>query len=250
MEIHAAHGYLINQFLSPRVNKRTDKWGGALENRARMLIDTVRAVRSKVSDSFGVGVKLNSADFQKGGFSADDAKNVVKMLNDEKLDLLELSGGSYESPAMQGNTDGSEANSTIKREAYFVDFARDIGAVAEMPVMVTGGIFRRSVAEAALGVDDAGFGLDILGVARASTFEPDLYSKWASGTLEAVDVPDVTWKNKTMGGLASMAQAGSNIRRMASGHEPKQKVSPLFALIKSQMRSGKLAKRYRAWRES
>jgi len=250
VEIHAAHGYLINQFLSPRVNKRTDKWGGSLENRARMLIDTVRAVRSKVSDSFGVGVKLNSADFQKGGFSADDAKNVVKMLNDEKLDLLELSGGSYESPAMQGNTDGSEANSTIKREAYFVDFARDIGAVAEMPVMVTGGIFRRSVAEAALGVDDAGFGLDILGVARASTFEPDLYSKWASGTLEAVDVPDVTWKNKTMGGLASMAQAGSNIRRMASGHEPKQKVSPLFALIKSQMRSGKLAKRYRAWRES
>ncbi len=249
VEIHGAHGYLLNQFLSPRVNQRTDKWGGTLENRARMLIEVIRAVRAKVSAGFGVGVKLNSADFQKGGFSADDAKAVVQMLNKEGIDLLEISGGSYESPAMQGNTDGSDTSSTLRREAYFVDFARDIGAVAEMPVMVTGGIFKRQVAEDALGKDEAGFGLAVLGVARATTFEPDLYNKWADGSLDAVHVPDVTWKNKTMAGLASMAQAGAQIQRMADGKEPKRKVSPLFALIKSQMKSAKLAKRYVAWRQ-
>lgn len=98
VEIHAAHGYLLSQFLSPLSNQRQDEWGGSLENRARILIEVVKAVRAKVSNAFAVAVKLNSADFQRGVFSADDAKAVVQMLNDLPVDLVEISGGSYEAP--------------------------------------------------------------------------------------------------------------------------------------------------------
>ncbi len=102
VEIHAAHGYLLSQFLSPLVNRRTDAWGGPLENRARMLLDTVRAVRAAVPPAFTVAVKINSADFQRGGFDADDARQVIAWLAPLGVDLVELSGGSYESPAMTG----------------------------------------------------------------------------------------------------------------------------------------------------
>src|SRR6202045_2871481 len=102
VEVHAAHGYLISQFLSPLVNQRSDEWGGGLENRARLLLDVVRAIRMVVSPSFTVAVKLNSADFQRGGFNVDDAAKVIAMLEPLGVDLVELSGGSYESPAMTG----------------------------------------------------------------------------------------------------------------------------------------------------
>src|SRR6202795_5243743 len=103
VQIHAAHGYLISQFLSPLTNPRTDRWGGALENRARLLIHSDKAVRAAVSPSFSVAVNLTSADFQRGGFDAADAKCVVGMLNELPVDLVELSGVSYEAPAMQGS---------------------------------------------------------------------------------------------------------------------------------------------------
>ncbi len=146
VEIHAAHGYLLSQFLSPLSNRRTDQWGGSLENRARLLLDIVRGVRSSVRPYFAVSVKLNSADFQRGGFSPDDARAVVRMLDGLGVDLVELSGGSYEAPAMMGS---SRDERTLAREAYFLDFARDIATVATMPLMVTGGIRRREVAERA-----------------------------------------------------------------------------------------------------
>ncbi|MGH8404786.1 MAG: NADH:flavin oxidoreductase/NADH oxidase family protein, partial [Pseudomonas sp.] len=101
-QIHAAHGYLLSQFLSPLSNQRTDRWGGSVENRARLLLEVIKAVRAAVSADFCVAVKLNSADFQRGGFDAADAHAVVELLNPLAIDLLELSGGSYEAPAMQG----------------------------------------------------------------------------------------------------------------------------------------------------
>jgi 2,4-dienoyl-CoA reductase-like NADH-dependent reductase (Old Yellow Enzyme family) len=102
VEIHSAHGYLLSEFLSPRVNVRDDEWGGSLENRARLLLETVRAVRATVGSDFAVAVKLNSADFQKGGFSFDDCLRVIEILNEEGLDLLEISGGNYEQPRLMG----------------------------------------------------------------------------------------------------------------------------------------------------
>ncbi len=136
VQIHAAHGYLLSQFLSPLTNQRSDRWGGGLENRARLLLEIVEGIRQQVGSGFALSVKLNSADFQRGGFSTEDAKAVVEMLNPLGVDLVELSGGSYEAPAMHGQArDGR----TLAREAYFLEFAREIVSVAHMPVMVTGG---------------------------------------------------------------------------------------------------------------
>ena len=137
----------------------------------------MRDVRATVSPQFAVAVKLNSADFQRGGFSADDAKRVVELLNPLGVDLVELSGGSYEVPAMQGEArDGR----TLAREAYFLEFARDITAVARMPLMVTGGIRRRVVAEQV--VDS---GVAMVGIATALSIEPNLPRDWRAGGQRA-----------------------------------------------------------------
>src|SRR5258707_4098457 len=173
VEVHAAHGYLLSQFLSPLVNKRSDHWGGSLENRARLLLDVVRAVRAGVSPSFAVAVKLNSADFQRGGFDADDARQVIAMLEPLGVDLVELSGGSYESPAMSGRPADAR---TQAREAYFLDLARDLVTTSPLPLMLTGGITRREIAEKVL----AG-GVALIGIGTALALTPDLPDRWREG---------------------------------------------------------------------
>lgn len=248
VQVHAAHGYLLSQFLSPLTNRRDDRWGGSLENRARMLLETVKAVRARVTPGFAVSVKLNSADFQKGGFEASDAAWVVERLNAMAVDVVELSGGSYESPAMQGAAD--TGSSTGAREAYFVDFARDIAKVARMPVMVTGGVRRRDVALAALAADGALPGVDLIGVARALAFAPDLPNAWKRPEGLDVAMPEVTWKNRAMASLAVMALAKAQINRLASGKAPARKLSPLLTLIGQRMKQARQTKRYRAWRLS
>ena len=245
VQVHAAHGYLISQFLSPLVNKRTDQWGGSRKNRARFLLETVKAVRAKVSPGFCVSVKLNSADFQKGGFEFEDAKWVAAQLNTLGLDLLELSGGNYESPAMQGQTDDS---STSKREAYFIDFARQISEVTTVPIMVTGGIFRLATAEAALAKDAKGFGVAVLGIGRAMAYVPDLPNQWRAGKMSEVNLPEVNWKNRTMAGMATMALTKRQLNRAAEGKGAVWGVSPLLTVIRDQMKTQKLTKRYKAWR--
>ncbi|MBY6084056.1 NADH:flavin oxidoreductase/NADH oxidase family protein [Ruegeria arenilitoris] len=248
VQIHAAHGYLISQFLSPLTNRRTDHWGGSLENRARFLFEVVRAIRASVSRSFTVSVKLNSADFQKGGFGQDDAKWVVNQLGGMAIDLVELSGGSYESPAMQGRQE--DGSSTARREAYFVDFAREIAADAKMPIMVTGGIRSRAVAEDALANNRGGIGVSVLGVARAMAFEPDLVENWRNGKSESVNIPEVSWKNKRLAGFASMVLAYFQLERLANGKPPKVPHSAFLALMRNQMRAKRWTKRYRSWRDA
>jgi len=100
VQLHSAHGYLLSSFLNPNANQRMDKYGGPLENRARLLIETIRAVRKAVGPAFPVSVKMNSSDFQKGGFTHDDAMEVAAMLDGEGIDLLEISGGNYENPVL------------------------------------------------------------------------------------------------------------------------------------------------------
>jgi len=174
LSLHAAHGYLISQFLSPLSNRRTDRWGGSLENRARFLLEVLVAVRRAVGQQFPIGIKLNASDFQKGGFTNAECVELVKLLNGVGLDLLELSGGSLEQPKVVGVTlkdegeDGPRA-STLAREAYFVAFAGAVRKVAGMPIMVTGGF--RSVAgmiEALEGGD-----LDVVGLARPLIADPE-----------------------------------------------------------------------------
>lgn len=243
VQIHAAHGYLLSQFLSPLTNLRSDEWGGALQNRARLLVEIVRAVRARVSPGFGLGVKLNSSDFQKGGFGVEDAVAVVQMLNDLPIDLVELSGGSYESPAMHGRP---AAASTRAREAYFVDFARDIVAVARMPVLVTGGIRRRATAEAALAPEADRAGVAMVGLAQALAYAPDLPNRWREGEA-VVEVPVIRWKNRPLSSLATMALAKLQLRRLGAGKAPKPGAWAPGVAVLDQIRTIWRSRRYRAW---
>jgi 2,4-dienoyl-CoA reductase-like NADH-dependent reductase (Old Yellow Enzyme family) len=239
VQIHAAHGYLISQFLSPLTNLRSDRWGGALENRARLLLDTVKAVRSTVSPKVAVGVKLNSADFQRGGFDARDAKRVVEMLGDLPVDLVELSGGSYEAPAMQGSARDGQ---TLAREAYFLEFARDIAAAAKMPVMVTGGIRRIDIVQQVL---DSGVAM--AGIASALAIRPDLPNAWKAGGDPRPELRSIRWKNKALASLANMAVVKYQLRRLSRGMPPAPDVPPLKALLIGQFRTARLTRRYRRW---
>ena len=239
VQIHAAHGYLLSQFLSPLVNRRTDAWGGSLANRARLLLDVVKAVRAQVSPGFCVAIKLNSADFQRGGFSEDDARQVLLWLNELPVDLVELSGGSYEAPAMQGR---SADGRTLAREAYFLEFAKELAAVASMPVMTTGGIRRRAVAEQVLAS-----GVAMVGVATALAQRPDLPEIWFAGGELEVPQQVVAWKDKGLVALASMALVKRRLRALAAGRGAPRSYSPLFTLVADQLRTKKLVTRYRQW---
>lgn len=241
VEIHAAHGYLLSQFLSPLTNQRTDEWGGSLENRARLLLEIVKAVRSVVSDDFAVAVKLNSADFQRGGFTADDARKVVELLNELGVDLVELSGGSYEAPAMQGEArDGR----TLAREAYFVEFARDIRTVARMPVMVTGGVRRRPIAEMVVQS-----GVDMVGIGTALAIDPHLPRDWLLGKDTTPQLPPITWKNKAIAALANMAVVKYQLRKLSRAKKTDPSVSPLRALVLQQLAMAFRTRQYRRWVE-
>ncbi len=237
VEIHAAHGYLLSQFLSPLTNRRTDEWGGSLENRARLLLEIVKAVRAVVSPGFAVAVKLNSADFQRGGFSVDDARQVVMLLNGLGVDLVELSGGSYEAPAMQGEArDGR----TLAREAYFVEFARDLRKVAKMPVMVTGGIRRRPVAEQVVQS-----GVDMVGIGTALALDPHLPRDWRKGKDNAPALAPITWKNKALASLANMASVKFQLRKLSRGQATDPQVAPWRALVLQEVGNACRTRRYR-----
>ncbi|WP_175253949.1 NADH:flavin oxidoreductase/NADH oxidase family protein [Pseudomonas sp. BMW13] len=239
VEVHAAHGYLLNQFLSPLTNQRSDQWGGSLENRARLLLEIVKAVRGVVSPGFAVAVKLNSADFQRGGFSADDAQQVVRLLNELDVDLVELSGGSYEAPAMQGQTrDGR----TLAREAYFLEFAREIRAVAHMPIMVTGGIRRAPIAQ-----DVLASGIEMVGIGTALAIEPNLPRDWQLGLGSAPQLPPITWKNKVLASLANMAVVKYQLHKLSQGRDSQPGVSPLWALLTQQVKDIFRTRQYRRW---
>jgi 2,4-dienoyl-CoA reductase-like NADH-dependent reductase (Old Yellow Enzyme family) len=196
VQVHGAHGYLISSFLSPVTNQRTDAWGGSLANRARFLLETLRAVRQAVGRDFPVALKLNSDDFRKGGFTHEDCLQVVAWLNDESVDLLEVSGGTYEQPRLIGFEGRSEdampvRRSTRAREAYFLDYASAIRQVARMPLMVTGGFRTREGMTAAIG-NGAGSGdCDVIGLGRPLCWMPDFPRKLlARETQDIVDLDD------------------------------------------------------------
>lgn len=241
VQVHAAHGYLLSQFLSPLTNQRNDKWGGSLENRARLLIEIVQGIRAQVNPRFAVAVKLNSADFQRGGFSSDDARAVVLMLNQLKVDLVELSGGSYEAPAMQG---AARDGRTLAREAYFLEFASELAKVASMPVMVTGGIKRLSVAQQVLLN-----GVDMVGIATALAIAPDLPKQWQQGNAVVPELAVINWRNKPLASLANMALVKYQLSKLSRQKRPKPQVSPIWALIKQQLADKCRTRRYRSWLE-
>jgi len=190
VQVHGAHGYLLSEFLSPRVNLRTDEWGGPVENRARLLLECVRAARAAGGTGFAVSVKLNSADFQKGGFSFEDCLRVIELLNGEGIDLLEISGGNYEQPRLL-SIDGLEPvfeeqvrASTRAREAYFFRYAMEARQVAKMPLMVTGGFRSRAGMDEAL----ASGAVDMVGLGRPLCLDADFPARVLAGEVD--EAPD------------------------------------------------------------
>ncbi|MEU4420790.1 NADH:flavin oxidoreductase/NADH oxidase family protein [Actinoplanes sp. NPDC024001] len=239
VEIHAAHGYLLSQFLSPLANRRTDRWGGSLENRARLLLDIVRAVRAVVATEFTVAVKLNSADFQRGGFDADDARAVIAMLAPLGVDVVELSGGSYESPAMTGQSGDARTRS---REAYFLTLAEQLVQTSEIPLMLTGGVVRRAVAEEVLAS-----GVDLVGMGSALAVDPDLPARWHHDAGAAVELAPVRMRDKAIASAAGMARVRRQLRRLGAGRRTKPGINPKIALATETVLQGFALRRYRAW---
>ncbi|WP_040776749.1 NADH:flavin oxidoreductase/NADH oxidase family protein [Nocardia pneumoniae] len=243
VEVHAAHGYLLSQFLSPLTNTRTDRWGGSLENRARALIRVVTGIRAAVSPSFAVAVKLNSADFQRGGFDLSDAAQLVTLLNTLGVDAVELSGGSYESPAMQGRPQDGRS---MAREAYFLEFAKDLLEVATVPLILTGGIRRREVAQNVIDT-----GVAVAGMATALAVAPDLPRQWRATTApDAPALKPIGWKDKALASSARLAQVRHQLRRLAADRDPRPDARPELAFVLDQLCRRRALARYSGWLEA
>jgi 2,4-dienoyl-CoA reductase-like NADH-dependent reductase (Old Yellow Enzyme family) len=246
VQLHAAHGYLISQFLNPLANRRADAWGGSLENRARLLFETIAAVRKAVGADFPIAIKLNSSDFQKGGFTNAECAELVGWLNETSLDFLELSGGSLEQPKVVGvsiRDEGVDARpaSTIAREAYFVDYAARVRAVAKMPVMVTGGF--RTVAAMTESLRNGE--LDVVGLGRPMLVDTTLPARILCGNVESAPTPEAS-----VNVFHLLPWFNTQFERLADELEPDlsltgEDAAALFTTRETQMLSDLLDRRLR-----
>jgi 2,4-dienoyl-CoA reductase-like NADH-dependent reductase (Old Yellow Enzyme family) len=226
VQVHGAHGYLCAQFLSPITNGRTDGWGGDLDNRMRFLLEVVRAVRDSVGADFPVSVKLNTNDFQRGGSTVQDAVVVAQALEAERLDLLELSGGTYENPSMMLGPD--RAAELGRREAYFLEAAAEIRTATSLPLMLTGGL-RSAAAMASIVADGT---VDVVGLARPLAVDPDLPKKILSGESDGVRLPRVTLHNRTLDSMINLFWYVEQLHRIAQGDDPDPNLSRVRALVR------------------
>ena len=234
VQIHGAHGYLVSQFLSSHHNIRTDKWGGSLENRMRFVLAILENIRKKVGKDFPISIKLNSADFQKGGFEEHESIKVMKNLANAGIDLIEISGGTYEAPAMAGLEPSRE--STKKREAYFLDFAEKARDQVSAPICVTGGF--RSVEGMATPIKENK--LDFTGIARPLSIDPDYSNKLLRGQDSAIScTPRKTGIKKIDNmGLMEVAWYARQLKRISMGKTPNPNENNLIAFIKIILSNG------------
>ncbi|MDY4478747.1 MAG: NADH:flavin oxidoreductase/NADH oxidase family protein [[Pasteurella] aerogenes] len=234
VQIHAAHGYLISQFLSPHHNRREDKWGGSLENRMRFLVEIYHAIRAAVQPEFLVGLKLNSADFQKGGFDETDSIQVVQKMAELGIDFIEISGGNYENPEMLSTKASSQ-----KREAFFLDYAEKARTVCNAPLIITGGFRSENAMNEAL---QSGH-LDFIGIARPFALQPDLPNQIQQGNYQTL----VTNRIKTgfapvdnkLGAVLEMDWYMAQMALIGKGKQPNPKLSPWKVLLKTLWENGK-----------
>ena len=230
IQLHGAHGYLISQFLSPLTNKRQDQWGGPIENRMRFLLEIYKAVRAATSDQFIISVKLNSADFQRGGITEDEVVAVFKAIDAAGIDLIEISGGTYEAPAMAGAKEDKRKASSIAREAYFLDFAEKIRKEVQCHLMVTGGFRTVEGMNAAL---DSG-ACDFIGIARPLAVETDLTDRLIAGQDVRYAVNKIKTGIPMVDKMAIMEIIwyAAQFKDIARGKRPNPKLSPLKVFLK------------------
>ena len=168
VHVHAGHGFLLSQFLSPLFNRRSDGYGGSIEARCRIVVEVIDAIRRAVGPLFPVGIKINSTDQLEGGLTEDDALEVVRILDQTSVDLIDISGGTY-FPGAKASSDGPSDG-----EPYFLRFARRAKGVTDVPLMLTGGFKRREQAVDAV-VSGA---VDMVSMARAMVLDPRLPEAW------------------------------------------------------------------------
>jgi 2,4-dienoyl-CoA reductase-like NADH-dependent reductase (Old Yellow Enzyme family) len=227
VQIHGAHGYLVSQFLSPLHNQREDDWGGTPEKRRRFALEVYRAIREEVGPGFPIGIKLNSADFQRGGFTEEESLDTIVALSQAGVDLIEISGGTYEAPAMTGVR---AKDSTRQREAYFLAFAEKARQAVKTPLVVTGGF--RSLQ----GMSDAitSGAVDFVGLARALAIEPDLPNRLLAGQAPRQQVKPLKTGIKAIdkAGFMEITWYTGQLKRIGRGELPKPNESALWVFLK------------------
>lgn len=234
VQIHAAHGYLLSQFLSPHHNLRTDEWGGSLENRLKIVLEIYQAIRKRVRPTFLVGIKLNSSDFQKGGFDEAESLKVIEILTQQGIDFIEISGGNYESPIM---IEGVK-ESTKKREAYFLDFADKVRAISTTPLIITGGFRSEQAMNEAL----ASGKLDFVGMAKPFAVNPDLPHHIQAGTYQTLVLKPIrtgiSALDKKIGAMLEMSWYMTQMKRLSQGLPPQPTLSAWKVLAKMLISQG------------
>lgn len=238
VQIHGAHGYLVSQFLSPHHNIRTDKWGGSPENRRRFVLEVYKSIRQHVGTDFPVGIKLNSADFQRGGFTEEESLDTIRTLVDAGVDLVEISGGTYETPVMTGIT---QKESTRLREAYFMDFAEKARKICKAPLAVTGG-FRTTEGMAQAITSGA---VDFVGIARIMAIEPDAPTKYLKGEQTQNTVKPIKTGISMVDkmGLMEVSWYTLQLKRLGKGMAANPNESPLWAFFKIMIHQLGITKR-------
>jgi 2,4-dienoyl-CoA reductase-like NADH-dependent reductase (Old Yellow Enzyme family) len=233
VQIHAAHGYLISQFLSPLHNQRTDEWGGSPEKRMKFIIYVYEEIRKVVGSEYPIGVKLNSADFQKGGFSEEESLQVAVELSKRGIDLIEISGGTYEAPKMM---EGNIKESTKKREAYFLDYGQKIRKLIKTPIMLTGGFRTGEGMEEALSNDAC----DIIGLGRSCVLDPSFPNKVLKDLSYTSLVAPLTTGIKKLDQLIPLEITWytQQLHRIGKGNNPKPNASTLFSTVQTVLELG------------
>jgi len=228
VQIHGAHGYLVSQFLSTRTNLRQDQWGGTLENRARFPLEIYKNMRAKVGHNFPVGIKINSADFQRGAFTEEDSMEVIQLLSEAGMDMIEVSGGTYERSAMMGTM---HKKSTQNREAYFAEFIIKVRKKTSVPLLLTGGFRTMSTMESALVNDE----LDFVGMARPFAINPDIPIEFKSGKIDYVraDIKRTGIKAIDKLGMLDIQWYNQQMRRMGDLKKPDPKLNVWWTLLSS-----------------
>jgi 2,4-dienoyl-CoA reductase-like NADH-dependent reductase (Old Yellow Enzyme family) len=227
VQVHSAHGYLLSQFLSPATNIRTDQWGGTIENRSRLLLTILREIRKEVGPEFPLSVKLNSADFQKGGLTQEESQEVVKMLDEKKIDLLEISGGTYEKVAffLMNEDQGEIRESTKRREAYFMDFAQKVRAISDLPLLITGGFRTFDFCDEILENGE----LDLIGMARPFITDREKIEGFIEGNVASLDNLVIRTGIKQFEDAAEAGYYARQLIRFSKGKPFKKNLSPTWS---------------------
>ncbi len=263
VQLHSAHGYLLSEFLSPDINQRTDEWGGSIQNRSKLLITIIEGIRAKVGSDYPISIKLNSSDFQKGGFTHEESIEVSKLLNDTSLDLLEISGGTYEQFAaldlQSMSPDRSRAvtpaRSTVAREAYFLKYANEIKKNITIPLAVTGGFRTTQGMNEALNSNAC----DVIGLGRPLCSEPNIVNELLNENKSSAIMyenilqfgPGIFGLNSSINYIKANNKASHvywcyrQILRLADKKEVKPNMNLLGAALSHLLEDAKASKKYR-----